>query len=36
VKSDEKVKDDSNTCFHGLAAEIHGEDIPTLVTDYGK
>ena len=36
VKSDEEVKDDSNACLHGLAAEVHGEGIQTLVTVYDK
>ena len=36
VKSDEEVKDDSNACLHGLAAEVHGEGLQTLVTVYDK
>ena len=36
VKSDEEVKDDSNACLHGLAAEVHGEGIQKLVTVYDK
>ena len=36
VKSDKEVKDDSNACLHGLAAEVHGEGLQTLVTVYDK
>jgi len=35
-ESDEEVKDAVKACLHGLATEVHGEGIETLVTGYDK